>query len=71
MTSGSSIQFISRIFFTAILARLIPVEDFGLMATAMIMVGLAELFTQIGLGPALVQIKEISQKKSILLSLPH
>lgn len=50
-----------RVLFTAVLARLLTPEDFGLIATATIVTGFAELFVQFGFGQGLVQKKEISK----------
>ena len=40
---------------TAILARLLVPEDFGIIAMAMIVVGLVEVFSQLGVDLALIQ----------------
>ena len=48
-----------QLVYTSILARLIAPESFGLMGIAITAVGFAEIFSQIGIGPALVQRKEI------------
>ena len=44
----------------AILARLLSPEDFGLLGIAMIFVGLAALFSQLGVGPAIIQRSELN-----------
>lgn len=60
--SGSQgVQAILQLAVIATLARLLEPREFGLMATAMVVIGLAQTFTQIGVGPALVQKKELSQ----------
>ncbi|MCF6297593.1 MAG: lipopolysaccharide biosynthesis protein [Flavobacteriaceae bacterium] len=61
LLSSSVGQSISRIGFIAILARLISPVDFGLMATALIVVGFAQLFVQLGFGQALIQQTSITQ----------
>jgi len=43
---------------TAILARLLVPEDFGIIAMAMIVVGLVEVFSQLGVDLALIQRKD-------------
>lgn len=60
----------------AVLARLLSPEDFGLLGLAMIFVGFAALFSQLGVGPALIQRSELTTTHirvgftlSILLSL--
>lgn len=45
-----------------ILARLLTPEDFGLVAAALIVVGLAQIFSVIGIGPALVQKQELEMR---------
>ncbi len=53
------LQVVIQLIYTSILARLIAPESFGLMGIAITAVGFAEIFSQIGIGPALVQRKEI------------
>ncbi|MDX1412986.1 MAG: lipopolysaccharide biosynthesis protein [Candidatus Promineifilaceae bacterium] len=60
----------------ALLARLLSPEDFGLLGIAMIFVGFAALFSQLGVGPAIIQRSELTTTHirvgftlSILLSL--
>jgi teichuronic acid exporter len=80
---GGSIYLVSRLavqffqwFITLFVARLLAPADFGLMATAMIFVGLADLLAEAGLASALVHKKDVTpaDKKqaftvSILLSI--
>ena len=47
---------------TVILARLLAPEDFGVVATAMIAISFAQMFFDVGLGKALVQTEELSDK---------
>ena len=50
-------------FFVGIaLARLLVPEDFGLMSTAMIFFGIANIFTNFGISTAIVQRENISKK---------
>ena len=58
---GSAGQSVLRVLFGAVLARLLTPEDFGLIATATIVTGFAELFVQFGFGQGLVQKKEINK----------
>lgn len=44
-----------------VLARLLPPEDFGLIGLSMIIVGFGSLFVNLGLGPAIIQKKEINE----------
>lgn len=45
-----------------ILARLIPPDEFGLLAFAMFFVGFADFVAGLGLGPAVVQRRELSSR---------
>ncbi|MFM7104777.1 MAG: oligosaccharide flippase family protein, partial [Flavobacteriales bacterium] len=51
------IQFV----YTGILARLVSKDSFMLMGIVLGIMGFAEIFSQIGIGPALIQRKEIDQ----------
>lgn len=55
---GFVVQFVIGI----ILARLLPPSDFGLVGLAMIVVGFGEIFVNLGLGPALIQKKGVSER---------
>jgi len=44
---------------TIILARLLEPSDFGLVAMIMVVVGMAQVFSDVGLGSALIQKKEV------------
>jgi O-antigen/teichoic acid export membrane protein len=48
-------QVILQLCFIAVLARLIPTDAFGVMAIALVVVGVIEMFAQVGIGPALIQ----------------
>lgn len=50
-----------QILTTAVLARLLEPEDFGLMAATAVAVGVASIFAQIGVGPAVVQMARLSE----------
>lgn len=45
-----------------LLARLLPPADFGLVAMALVVTGLATLVADLGLGPAVVQRRELTQR---------
>ncbi len=60
MFSSSGLQAVLRIAFNAVLARLLSPSDFGVVAIATMVTGFAELLVQMGVGPALVQTKEIT-----------
>jgi PST family polysaccharide transporter len=59
-TLSVGVQIVLQLLFTAVLARLLSPADFGIMAIALVVVGVVEIFAQIGIGPALVQRKELS-----------
>ena len=65
-------QSVIQLVFNAIMARLILPESFGLMAIVLIFIGFIEIFGQIGIGPAIIQRKEINSnhlRSSFYLSL--
>jgi teichuronic acid exporter len=45
-----------------VLARKLPPADFGLMALAMVVVGFAAMFGDLGLAPAIVQLPSLSER---------
>jgi len=45
-----------------VLARHLLPSEFGVAATALVIIGFSQIFSQLGVGPALVQKKEASQK---------
>ena len=60
--AGSAGQAMLRVLFTAVLARLLTPADFGLIATATIITGFADIFVQFGFGQGLVQKSNVTQK---------
>lgn len=58
---GSGFQSIIQIGVLVILARLITPDEFGLAQSALIVVGFANLLGQMGVGPAIVQRKELTE----------
>lgn len=54
-TANVVLQVLLQLIFVYVLARLISKSDFGIMAIALVVVGVIEMFAQIGIGPALVQ----------------
>jgi len=58
--SGSAFQALTRVTFMIVLARLLVPADFGLISTAMLLVALSDIIGQVGVGPALVQRREIT-----------
>jgi O-antigen/teichoic acid export membrane protein len=62
MFASSSAQVFLRVIFMSVLSRILTPEDFGLVAIATMITGFAELFIQLGVGPALVQLKILTEK---------
>ena len=54
------LQVVLQLVYMALLARWIDVDDFGIMAIALVVVGVVELFAQLGMGPSLVQRSELT-----------
>lgn len=50
-----------QLVLSVILARLLSPQDFGLVALAMIIIGFAETFSSLGVGPAIIQLKELTE----------
>ncbi len=57
--TSAGAQSVLNLFITAILARLLTPSDFGLVAAAMVVIGLSEVFQLAGIGPVLVQRREL------------
>ncbi len=62
MMSGSMVLVVLRFITLMILARLLTPEDYGLVGAAMIVVNFAQLFSQLGLGPALIQRPSLEER---------
>ncbi len=62
MFGGSSLQIILQIVFIGVLARILTPKDFGIVGIIMILVNFTFVFTQLGIGAALVQLKEITSQ---------
>ena len=60
--TGTIINSILQIGFTAIMARLLEPTDFGMMAMAGVILRFGTYFAQMGVGSALIQKKEISDE---------
>ncbi len=56
------LQAILQLGVIAILARLLLPTDFGLLSIALIFIGLAELISQLGIGPAIIQRRELTAR---------
>ena len=49
------LQVVLQLIYIRILAELLTKEDFGIMAISLIVVGVVEIFAQVGIGPSVVQ----------------
>lgn len=58
--SSIIVQALLQIAVTSVLAHFIPPKEFGLYAIASLVIGMVGLFAQIGLGPTVVQRKELT-----------
>ncbi|HBS20677.1 MAG TPA: hypothetical protein DEA66_07510, partial [Flavobacteriales bacterium] len=56
------LQVILQLVYIRILAELLTKEDFGIMAIALIVVGVVEIFAQVGIGPSMVQFNDLEPK---------
>ncbi len=61
-TVGQAVSILVQLATTAALARLLTPEDFGLVAMALPVIGLVQLFSEFGLSRALVQARSINQE---------
>lgn len=59
---GKVFTAILQILVVAVLARLISPSSFGIAQAALIVVGFAKIISEIGIGPALIQIKDLNNK---------
>lgn len=58
--AGTAVNAILQIAVLAVLARIISVKSFGIVQAAMIVVGFANYINQMGVGPALIQKKNLT-----------
>lgn len=56
------LQVILQLVYIRVLAGLLTEEDFGIMAIALIVVGVVEIFAQVGIGPSVVQYAGLEPK---------
>jgi PST family polysaccharide transporter len=57
--SGAGVQAVLQVAVVSVLARLLMPEDFGLVGAASIVIGFSQIFTQLGVGPAIVQRRDL------------
>jgi O-antigen/teichoic acid export membrane protein len=55
MFTGAGAQAILQMIVLIILARLVTPEEFGIVTAALIVIGFSEIFSSLGIGPAIVQ----------------
>jgi len=55
------LQVLIQLIYTAIMARWIAPGDFAMMGVVLSIMGFAEIFSQVGIGPAIIQRKETEQ----------
>jgi PST family polysaccharide transporter len=55
------LQVVIQLVYTAIMARWIAPADFAMMGIVLSLMGFAEIFSQVGIGPALIQRKTVNQ----------
>jgi PST family polysaccharide transporter len=62
MSLSAGVQALLQLLVLLILARILAPEDFGVVAAALIVVGFSLIFSQLGVGPALVQRAALEEK---------
>jgi PST family polysaccharide transporter len=58
--SGTSVQVGVQLLATMALARLLTPAEFGLMAAATVVIGFSQIVSQVGVGPAIIQRRELN-----------
>jgi PST family polysaccharide transporter len=61
LTTASILEDIVNLAITVVLARILDAADYGEMAAIAVLVGFADLFWQLGVGPAIVQKKNLTE----------
>lgn len=62
MASSNGLSGVLKIVVLVVLARLLSPADFGIVGAALIVIGFSAIFSQLGLGPALVQRRELEPR---------
>ncbi|QXT39452.1 lipopolysaccharide biosynthesis protein [Gymnodinialimonas ceratoperidinii] len=67
---GTGVSAVLKLVVLAVLGRLLTPEDFGIVAAALTVVALAEVFARVGIAPSIVQAKELTTEmiKTAMLS---
>lgn len=58
---GAVVQLVSQIVGIVVLGRLLSPTEFGVVGAALVVISIAELFSMLGVGPALVQREELEE----------
>ena len=59
---GKTAHAVLQLAILAVLARLLAPADFGVVSAALVVIGFSGIFSQLGLGPALVQRRELEDR---------
>jgi PST family polysaccharide transporter len=59
--SGTGLQAVVQILVTAALGRLLTPAEFGVMGAAVVVIALSQIVSQVGVGPAIVQRKDLDE----------
>src|SRR5207248_1562576 len=57
--SGTGLQAVVQLLVMMALGRLLTPADFGLMGAAQVVIALSQIVTQLGVGPAIVQRRDL------------
>jgi teichuronic acid exporter len=60
--SGAVVQAALQLAIVSVLARLLVPQDFGLVGAAVVVIEFCQIFTQIGVGPAIVQRSDLREE---------
>lgn len=60
--TGTGAQAVVQILVLAALARLLTPTDFGLVAAALVVVKFSELFSELGIGPSIIQLSQLEDR---------
>ena len=62
MSLGTGSKSVLQLLFIVILARLLTPRDFGIVSAALVVVGFSQIFSRLGVGPAIVQRPELETR---------
>jgi PST family polysaccharide transporter len=61
-SAGKAGRAILQVATLAVLSRLVSPADFGVVSAALVVIGFSQIFSRLGLGPALVQREELDER---------